>query len=666
MNYCIFCMSEIEQNAVECPYCGRKQNIEVPVHHLVPGTILHEKFLIGTALGEGGFGITYIGRDLQLDMRVAIKEYFPNGYANRSNTVAPVVSIATYGEKKDFFEIGRDRFLREARVLARFSSEEGIVTVRDFFEENNTAYIVMEYLDGQTLKDYLKKNGSLTPEQTVTFLTPVMRSLQKVHDQGLIHRDIAPDNIMLVDGKVKLLDFGAARNVSSLANKSLSVMLKPGYAPEEQYRSKGEQGPWTDVYALSATMYKCITGITPDDATQRVYSDELKNPSALGIKIDPKIEAAIMKGLSVLQKDRFQNIEELLNALNAKEQTLSTSGVNTAATTRSVSEDNNATQLGSMDSYAIKSASAVGQPIKADKQPEKSAKQSAGKSRKGMIIGIVAAVVAVVAVAALIIIKLTSADRNAVSQEGTIEESGVEIDVTYDRVYWAENDTFFHYYDDCSHLDNAVGLYSGTSAMAIEAGKTSMCKTCYDRLVRETKTRVPYYLSTYREPSVLGDDLLSGNISVGGDLYRLPAPLSQFIDNGWKLREDPGAISSGDSRCIGIERDGVWFYIDIANYSDFQTVAENCAVYRIAVNNEEDVPVALPGGIELNVTEMAYVESLLSSDAAEYTRYDAYDYYSYDYRDYSSRQYTLTIEVNKETQKVSCIVLSHNEWDYDG
>ena len=303
MKYCSKCMNPIEETDVECPFCGTAVNAEIPSHHLAPGTILNNKFMVGAALGEGGFGITYIGRDTKLDMKVAIKEYYPNGYVNRSNTISPSVNSSTSGERKDFFDTGRDRFLREAQILAKFSGSTGIVDVRDFFEENNTAYIVMEYLDGQTLKDYLKNKGTLTPEQTIRLLMPVMESLKKVHTQGLIHRDISPDNIMLVDGHVKLLDFGAARNVSATANKSLSVMLKPGYAPEEQYRSKGDQGPWTDVYALCATMYKCITGITPDDSTQRVFSDELKTPSALGISIDPVIEKALLKGLNVMQKD---------------------------------------------------------------------------------------------------------------------------------------------------------------------------------------------------------------------------------------------------------------------------------------------------------------------------------------------------------------------------
>lgn len=315
MKYCSKCMNPIEETDVECPFCGTALNAEIPSHHLAPGTILNNKFMVGAALGEGGFGITYIGRDTKLDMKVAIKEYYPNGYVNRSNTISPAVNSSTSGERKDFFDTGRERFLREAQILAKFSGSTGIVDVRDFFEENNTAYIVMEYLDGQTLKEYLKNKGTLTPEQTIRLLMPVMESLKKVHTQGLIHRDISPDNIMLVDGHVKLLDFGAARNVSATANKSLSVMLKPGYAPEEQYRSKGNQGPWTDVYALCATMYKCITGITPDDSTQRVFSDELKTPSALGVNIDPVIEEALLKGLNVMQTDRYQNIDELLNGL---------------------------------------------------------------------------------------------------------------------------------------------------------------------------------------------------------------------------------------------------------------------------------------------------------------------------------------------------------------
>ena len=207
----------------------------------------------------------------------------------------------------------------EARNLALFSDESGIVNVIDYFEENNTAYIIMEYLDGETLKKRISCEGKLSIEETLSLLYPVMVSLSKMHKLGIIHRDISPDNIMISDdGKAKLLDFGAARFVSAAASSSLSIVLKPGFAPEEQYRSKGVQGPWTDIYALCATIYTCITGVVPDDAPQRQHLDELKTPSALGIKINSDIEWALMKGLSVSHVDRFQSIEELIEGLAGK------------------------------------------------------------------------------------------------------------------------------------------------------------------------------------------------------------------------------------------------------------------------------------------------------------------------------------------------------------
>ncbi len=313
MEYCPYCMNCSEADSGICNMCGNMINKEIPTHHLAPGTILNKKILVGGVLGEGGFGITYIGRDLNLEIKVAIKEYYPYGYVNRNALVSSNVTYSISADSMDFFKKGRERFLGEARILAKFSGEPGIVEVRDFFEENNTAYIIMEYLEGKDLKQFLAENGTLTPEYTISMLTPIMNALAKIHKQGLIHRDISPDNIRLTGGKAKLLDFGAARGVSAISNKSLSVMLKPGFAPEEQYRSKGNQGAWTDVYALCATIYKCITGITPDDSTQRVFCDELQTPTALGFKIDSDIESALMKGLAVLQKDRYQSVEELLN-----------------------------------------------------------------------------------------------------------------------------------------------------------------------------------------------------------------------------------------------------------------------------------------------------------------------------------------------------------------
>lgn len=187
-----------------------------------------------------------------------------------------------------------------------------------FFSENNTAYIVMEYIEGIDLKDYLTQNGVMTFNQAFTMLSPIMTALSKVHAQGLIHRDISPANIMVMkDGTVKLLDFGAARNVGGVDEKSLSILLKPGYAPEEQYRTKGNQGPWTDVYALSATLYKLVTGITPDDAMNRIFQDEIAKPSAINGQITAEQDSVILKGMAVQQENRYQSVAELQSACQA-------------------------------------------------------------------------------------------------------------------------------------------------------------------------------------------------------------------------------------------------------------------------------------------------------------------------------------------------------------
>ncbi len=319
MDFCFYYMKP-KVSAAACPRCGKAGTPSAAEHQLPCGTLLHRRYLIGRSLGEGGFGITYIGRDTVLDARVAVKEYYPNGYAYRSHTVSTSVKPSTSEERKAVFEKGLSGFLSEARTLERFSQEPGIVKVRDFFEENDTAYLIMEFLDGITLKEYVHRNGPAAFDWLLTQLQPITDALQKVHDGGLIHRDVSPDNIMLTPSGWKLLDFGAARNIFQNGNRSLSVILKPGYAPEEQYRSHGSQGPWTDVYALSATIYKCITGVTPPDSNERLIRDELARPSALGASIPPAAEEALLHGLSVLAENRFQSIEALMTALTSRAQ----------------------------------------------------------------------------------------------------------------------------------------------------------------------------------------------------------------------------------------------------------------------------------------------------------------------------------------------------------
>ncbi len=310
---CINCMQGITNHGV-CPICGFAESNYTPaLNHLPPRSILAGKYMLGKVLGEGGFGITYLGIDLNLDFRVAIKEYYPTGLVTRESHTTTCLT-PFQGEKLQFYQKGKDGFITEARNLAKYRTMSGIVSVNDFFQENGTAYIVMEYIEGVTFKNYCASIGGKMPsDQVFSLMNSVIRSMSAVHQSGVIHRDISPDNIMMsTSGELKILDFGAARSFLESGNKSLSVMLKPGYAPEEQYRSKGQQGPWTDVYSMCATIYKVITGITPDEACERLIEDTLQPPSALGFPIAPQKEAVLMRGLAVKQTDRLQSMDDLL------------------------------------------------------------------------------------------------------------------------------------------------------------------------------------------------------------------------------------------------------------------------------------------------------------------------------------------------------------------
>ena len=289
--------------------------MEENLYCLRKGTRLIGRYTIEKVLGQGGFGITYLGMDELHKKKVAIKEFFPQGIVTRNIEYEDTVTVTLVGEKENY-DKGKERFLKEAQTMAMFSKDKGIVKALDFFEINNTAYIVMEYLEGVTLKQYLRENERIDAEDLVELLVPLIEALDEIHSQGLIHRDISPDNIMVLpDGRIKLMDFGAARDYTEFGEKSLSIVLKPGYAPPEQYQTHGVQGPWTDIYALCATMYKCITGENPPDAIDRLVDDHLKKISAFGIPVLPQIEEAIIKGMSVAAKDRYQNVGDFCEVL---------------------------------------------------------------------------------------------------------------------------------------------------------------------------------------------------------------------------------------------------------------------------------------------------------------------------------------------------------------
>ncbi|MBQ8920589.1 MAG: leucine-rich repeat protein [Oscillospiraceae bacterium] len=312
-NLCLGCMNPAAGTQY-CPYCGYAAGTPAKEpYHIAPGTMLRH-YLIGRVLGYGGFGVTYLGFDTQFGIKVAIKEYLPGELATR---MPGDLSVTVYsGEKTEMFAQGRDKFLDEARRLAKFASEPGIVTIRDEFDENGTSYIVMEYLEGETLKQRLEREKKIPADEAVGIMLPVLDALAAVHEKGIVHRDISPDNIFLTkDGRIKLLDFGAARYAGTGKSKSLSVILKPGYAPEEQYRTHGEQGPWSDVYACAATLYKMITSVTPTDAMERIVKDDVQPPSKKGAKIDKNTETAIMNALNIYKDNRTQSAKEFREQL---------------------------------------------------------------------------------------------------------------------------------------------------------------------------------------------------------------------------------------------------------------------------------------------------------------------------------------------------------------
>lgn len=282
---------------------------------LPENTVLAGQYIIQTVLGQGGFGITYKALDRKTGKTVAVKEFFPDTMATR---VPGNTEITAYpGDRGENFIYGKQCFLQEAETLAQFIGNENIVQIYSYFEEYGTAYFVMDYIEGTSLDEYVKKQGGkLSYEEASSLLIPVMDALSAVHKKGIVHRDVSPDNIYITsDGKVKLIDFGAARQSLGDKSQSLDVILKHGFAPKEQYMRRGKQGPYTDVYALGATFYYVLTGRKPLDALERVDNDELVAPSVFGAKLPKSAEDAIFKALDVQSQDRFQSMEKFKDAL---------------------------------------------------------------------------------------------------------------------------------------------------------------------------------------------------------------------------------------------------------------------------------------------------------------------------------------------------------------
>lgn len=286
---------------------------------LKPGVILKERYKIEEVIGAGGFGITYRAWDPLLQSYVAIKEYYPSGIATRSADSSKV--CVPVGQEQREYHRGRIRFLKEAQDVARFQSEPNIVSIYDYLEENDTAYMVMEYLHGCTLKQYIREHGGrLDTDHILHICLSVLDALAVVHKAGMIHRDISPENIFICeDLTVKLIDFGAAKQVYLDGEQTMSVVLKPGYAPPEQYAKKDKQGPWTDIYALGATLCFAATGEKPEESFGRVLEDTIKPVCEVNPEIPRAMSQVIMRAMSVKIEDRYQTVEAMREALLAGE-----------------------------------------------------------------------------------------------------------------------------------------------------------------------------------------------------------------------------------------------------------------------------------------------------------------------------------------------------------
>ena len=314
MNLCDFCFEPIGPGDV-CTNCGLTyEKYQAEAGLLMPGTNLLGKYIIGRVLGRGGFGATYLAYSSERDKVVAIKEYYPTGIANRAKGEEKISIVSD--DKRKVFEKGANRFFEEAKTMSRFNTNKNVVSVYEFFYANDTVYYSMEYLEGIDLKGYIaKKGGKLSEAEAVTIMKGICDALVAVHSTQTLHRDISPDNIFVcTNGDVKLIDFGAAKQVIGDAQQVYSVVVKQGFAPAEQYKSNGKQGVWTDIYAVGASIYYAVTGKIPTDAMNRVENPEITFDSSLNLS--PQFISIIKKCLQSKIEDRYQSAIELLGALN--------------------------------------------------------------------------------------------------------------------------------------------------------------------------------------------------------------------------------------------------------------------------------------------------------------------------------------------------------------
>ena len=301
---CYACMAKLEGGEATCPACGMPQPVREKPGNLPVGALLADRYTVGLGLSENRSCVTYLAFDRYLESKVCVREFFPKDFAVRGESGAVSVDPAA----QESFEAGKKKFVREIMTLCGMNGISSAADVKDLFYTNGTVFAVTDYAPGQPLAAYLAENGRFSPEYTLALFAPVIRQLEREQAMGLLRCQLSPDSFTFGGDLLKLEGLGSPGG-------NIATFLKPGFAPEELYRKSGTPGTWTDVYSLCAVMYACVTGVTPDEATDRVYKDDLRAPSSLGVYLSAAFEEALMKGLSVYQEDRFPDCAALFRAL---------------------------------------------------------------------------------------------------------------------------------------------------------------------------------------------------------------------------------------------------------------------------------------------------------------------------------------------------------------
>lgn len=574
---CPNCMQALQENEDTCTYCGFEiSKYEEKPNCLRPFIVLQNKYMIGRVIGVGGFGITYIGWDLNLQTYIAIKEYFPESIAARDTAAsAEATQVIPNETKKDVYAKGLKRYVEEAQNLSKFYQLQGIVSVKDFFYENGTGYIVMEYINGINLKEYLNNMGGRLDENTVlTLMKPVFESLYQMHNAGLVHRDISPDNIMVdSDGHIKLIDFGSARGQSADTDKTYTVILKHGYAPPEQYYAKGNQGPWTDIYSLCATMYKMLTGQIPPNSVERMENDEYAAPSSYGVSISSRTEAVLQRGLAVKVNERYQNIGQLLSDLYGTQpvSAIGSSGIPIAAGTSfanpvSLSQQSMHLNMGSNDA----------------------ASGNDKKNKKIMYIAIAA--IAVVAIIGIVLLVSGVKDKDKDKKQSSETEQASITDAS------------------------------------TEGAKTTEST---EETTEEPSPEMPSG-AEYQWPEKLSDDWHDYTINIDGTIYQFPMPYSEWKSMGWKADSLPTNVASGDYDYTDFYNDRLELSAAFVNPTMSEVSIDDCWVVGISIDSKYDevvdgVVIELPGGIKLLESSADDIKKAFGAPDYIYEGTDLYD-----------------------------------------